>query len=251
MALNTTDTAGQKDFAIPPEVRLYFFAGTHHGGGDQLKQPPLVQPKPPLDLPTAGQPQLVLSAAARAAGRVARLDRERQGAAGERLSDHRAQDPGAAGGRQYPYVPASKFSNQGVTAQRKHLDRGPAFSEVDIAGVMAEPPKAGAAYPVLVPQVDADGNHTDGLRNSSVAGSAWHLRWMERPQGRLQRRRFLRPDRRLSFLSSAPRPSASRPRTRGRRCRSAIRPTTPTWRRWMRRQRNSSPNASCCRRTRS
>ena len=68
----------------------------------------------------------------------------------------------------YPYVPASKFSNQGVAAQRKHLDRGPAFSEVDIAGVMAEPPKAGAPYPVLVPQVDADGNHTDGLRNSSV-----------------------------------------------------------------------------------
>src|SRR5262249_26887039 len=28
MALNTTDVAGKKDQAIPPEVRLYFFAGT-------------------------------------------------------------------------------------------------------------------------------------------------------------------------------------------------------------------------------
>jgi hypothetical protein len=48
MALNTTDIAGEKDLAIPPEVRLYFFAGTQHGGGDQLRQPPFVQPKPPL-----------------------------------------------------------------------------------------------------------------------------------------------------------------------------------------------------------
>jgi Alpha/beta hydrolase domain len=41
MALNTTDAAGEEDFSIPPEVRLYFFAGTQHGGGDQLLQPPL------------------------------------------------------------------------------------------------------------------------------------------------------------------------------------------------------------------
>jgi hypothetical protein len=33
---------------------------------------------------------------------------------------------------------------------------------------MAEPPLTGAAYPLLVPQVDADGNHTDGLRNTAV-----------------------------------------------------------------------------------
>ena len=39
---------------------------------------------------------------------------------------------------------------------------GPAFSEVDIAGVMAEPPRVGTAYPVLVPQVYVDGNHIDG-----------------------------------------------------------------------------------------
>jgi Alpha/beta hydrolase domain len=49
MALNTTDAAGKKDLPIPPEVRLYHFAGTQHGGGDQLRQPPSVQPKPPLD----------------------------------------------------------------------------------------------------------------------------------------------------------------------------------------------------------
>jgi hypothetical protein len=69
---------------------------------------------------------------------------------------------------QYPYVPASEFSTRGIAAQRVHLDRGPDFREADITGVMAEPPRMGAAYPVLVPQVDADGNHTDGLRNTAV-----------------------------------------------------------------------------------
>src|SRR5439155_2510334 len=36
MALNTIDVAGEKDLTIPPGVRLYFFAGTQHGGVDQL-----------------------------------------------------------------------------------------------------------------------------------------------------------------------------------------------------------------------
>jgi hypothetical protein len=68
----------------------------------------------------------------------------------------------------FPYVVASEFSPQGVAAQRKHLDRGADFREADIAGVMAEPPRVGKAYPVLLPQVDADGNHTDGLLNTAV-----------------------------------------------------------------------------------
>jgi alpha/beta hydrolase family protein len=48
------------------------------------------------------------------------------------------------------------------------LYRGADFREADIAGVMAEPPRVGRAYPVLLPQVDADGNHTDGLLNTAV-----------------------------------------------------------------------------------
>src|SRR5205085_2799839 len=68
----------------------------------------------------------------------------------------------------FPFVPASEFSTRGIAARRMHLDRGPDFREADIAGVMAEPPRVGTAYPLLVPQVDADGNHTDGLRNTAV-----------------------------------------------------------------------------------
>src|SRR5262249_61909830 len=68
----------------------------------------------------------------------------------------------------FAYVPAYRFSTRGVAAQRMHLDRGQGFREADIAGVMQEPPQIGAAYPLLLPQVDADGNHTDGIRNTAV-----------------------------------------------------------------------------------
>ena len=46
---------------------------------------------------------------------------------------------------------------------------------------MAEPPIVGAAYNVLVPQVDADGNPIDGLRNTNVqvplgTYTGWNIR---------------------------------------------------------------------------
>ena len=124
-----------------------------------------------------------------------------------------------------PYVPASEFSPAGVAAQRFHLDRGPEFRETDITGVMAEPPRIGAPYPLLLPQVDADGNHDRWAAQYRGPGAARHLYRMERPQGGLQRGQFLRSDSARSFHSSAPRRSASPPATRGLRSRSAIRPT--------------------------
>jgi hypothetical protein len=46
---------------------------------------------------------------------------------------------------------------------------------------MAEPPVLGATYNVLVPQVDADGNPIDGLRNTNVqvplgTYAGWNIR---------------------------------------------------------------------------
>ena len=168
MALNTTDAAGEKDLAIPPEVRLYFFAGTQHGGGDQLRQPPLVQPRPPLacQLPVNSNSFFPAQRALLAALRDWVVSGKEPPASAYPTIARKSLVPLAQ--VQYPYVPASEFSTRGIAAQRVHLDRGPEFREVDISGVMAEPPRAGAAYPVRVPQVDADGNHTDGLRNTAV-----------------------------------------------------------------------------------
>jgi hypothetical protein len=169
MALNTTDVAGEKDVTIPPEVRLYFLAGTQHSGGDPLRQPPSVQPKPPLACQLPANTNSFFPA--QRALLVALRDWIASG-----------KEPPASvyptiarkslvslADVKFPYVPAARgFSTRGVAAQRVHLDRGPAFREADIAGVMTEPPRVGAAYPLLLPQVDADGNHFEGLRNTAV-----------------------------------------------------------------------------------
>jgi hypothetical protein len=84
MALNTTDAAGGKDLATPPEVRLYFFAGTQHGGGRSVAATAVCAAQAAARLPIAGQLQFVLSGPTRAANRLARLDRRGQGAAGKR-----------------------------------------------------------------------------------------------------------------------------------------------------------------------
>ena len=47
--------------------------------------------------------------------------------------------------------------------------------------LMAEPPRIGAPYPVLLPQVDAEGNPVDGLRNTAVEAplgtyTGWNVR---------------------------------------------------------------------------
>ena len=168
MALNTIDAAGEKDVAIPPEVRLYFFAGTQHSGGDLLKQPPFVQPKPPLacQLPANRNSFFPMQRALLVGLRDWVVNGKEPPASVYPTIARKSLVPVAQ--IKFPYVPASEFSARGVAAQRVHLDRGPAFHELDITGVMAEPPHAGAAYPLLLPQVDADGNHIDGLRNTAV-----------------------------------------------------------------------------------
>jgi len=168
MALNTTDALGEKDLVIPPEVRLYFFAGTQHGGGDQLRQPPFVQPKPPLacQLPVNSNSFFPAQRALLVALQEWIVsDKEPPSSAYPTIT---RQSLVSLAQIKFRYVPAHRFSARGVAAQRMHLDRGQGFREADIAGVMQEPPQIGAAYPLLLPQVDTDGNHIDGIRNTAV-----------------------------------------------------------------------------------
>ena len=69
---------------------------------------------------------------------------------------------------QYPYAPATSFSLSQVTNVKYALDRGPLFNVADVSGVMAEPPVVRGTYYTLLPQVDADGNPVDGLRDIFV-----------------------------------------------------------------------------------
>jgi Alpha/beta hydrolase domain len=181
MALNTTDARGKRDFDIPSNVRIYHFAGTQHGGGDPLAQPPTVQPQLPINcqLPVNSNPFIP--------GQRALL------VALQQWITHGTEPPRSlyptlrrnslvpVGQIKIPYIPAVNFTLPGLYAQRFHLDRGPDFDEKDISGVMDEPPIVGAAYAALAPQVDADGNDIDGLRNTNMQAplgtySGWNIR---------------------------------------------------------------------------
>jgi hypothetical protein len=50
-----------------------------------------------------------------------------------------------------------------------------------VSGIMGEPPLKGGVYALLLPQVDADGNDVDGLRNTNMQAplgtyAGWNIR---------------------------------------------------------------------------
>jgi len=76
------------------------------------------------------------------------------------------------------------FTVAGIANFKYFLDRGHRFDVEDVSGVMAEPPDADGRYTVLVPQVDADGNDIDGLRNVNVqVPLGTYLGWNVRKAG--------------------------------------------------------------------
>jgi hypothetical protein len=89
-----------------------------------------------------------------------------------------------------------------------HLDFGPQWRE----GILSlQPPKVGAPFPVLVPQVDADGNERDGVRLPEVTVPlATHASWNLRDPS------IGAPDQRVSFEASYlpfPKTAADRQKT--------------------------------------
>jgi hypothetical protein len=89
-----------------------------------------------------------------------------------------------------------------------HLDFGPQWRE----GILSlQPPKVGAPFPVLVPQVDADGNERDGERLPEVtAPLATYASWNLRDPS------IGAPDQRVSFEASYlpfPKTAADRQKT--------------------------------------
>ena len=76
----------------------------------------------------------------------------------------------------FPKIPGVNRPHEASAAYR--LDYGPKWHE----GVLSiQPPKVGEAFPVLVPQVDADGNERDGVRLPEITVplgtyASWNLR---------------------------------------------------------------------------
>jgi hypothetical protein len=75
-----------------------------------------------------------------------------------------------------PAIPGVNRAHEANAAYR--IDFGPNWR----AGILSvQPPKVGEAFPVLVPQVDADGNESDGVRLPEIAVplatyTGWNLR---------------------------------------------------------------------------
>jgi hypothetical protein len=181
MALNTTDASGKRDFNIPPNVRIYHFAGTQHGGGDPLNQPPAVLPNPPANCQTRvnSNPFIPAQRALLVALQQWITHGKEPPHSLYPTIGHRSLVP--ASQIKIPYIPAVNFTLPGIATQRFHLDRGPEFDEKDASGVMNEPPAKGPPYALLLPQVDADGNDIDGLRNTNVqvplgTYTGWNIR---------------------------------------------------------------------------
>ena len=171
-ALLHTSADGRQDVPIPEAVRVYHFTGLQHfsgpfppekGTGDLVGQQPesplpvrffwraMIQnmdawlrnqtPPPPSSYPTI------------AAGTLVPLSRYA-----------------------FPAIPTVNQPQEASAAYR--LNFGPAWQQ----GILSlEPPAVGRAFPVLVPQVDADGNELDGVRLPEITVplatyTGWNLR---------------------------------------------------------------------------
>ena len=181
MSLNTTDSTGTQDLKIPSEVRIYDLAGTQHGGGNPLAQPPAVLPGFPnaCQLRSNSNPFIHAQRALLVALREWIVNgTEPPPSLYSSLGRGSLVKPTDV---LIPYIPAVNFTLPGLVNYKFYLDRGRRFDVEDIADIMAEPPLVGAAYNVLVPQVDADGNPIDGLRNTNVqvplgTYTGWNIR---------------------------------------------------------------------------
>jgi len=184
MSLDTTDSFGRRDLPIAPEVRIYEFSGTMHGGGDPLNQPPAVLPAFPVDcqLRSNSNPFVWGQRALLEALREWVIDgKEPPASTFSSLGRNSLAKPTDI---HYPFVPATNFSPAGVANFKFFLDRGHRFDVADVSGIMAEPPIADGQYTVLVPKIDSDGNDIDGLRNTNVqVPLGTYLGWNVRKAG--------------------------------------------------------------------
>src|SRR5581483_9625144 len=137
--LNHISTDGKHDVAPSAGVRIYYVAGTQHGSGGAPNQ--FVQnPTNPMDWSffqramVVALNQWITGGTAPPATQVPRIDK------GQLV---------AVPALKFPKIPGVNGPPQAYAPRR--LDLG------------EEPPKAGDAFPALVPQVDADGNETSGV----------------------------------------------------------------------------------------
>jgi hypothetical protein len=184
-SLGLTDPLGTRDIADPPDVRTFIMASTQHGAAAL----PLPTKAPFGDCQQQGNPNpqiwtmraLLTDLTAWARDGVAPPDSVAPRIAdGTLVAADRVRLPeipaNAYGGVERPAVsPLRIFNNLHV------IDYGLHYRAGDSSGILREPPRVGtAAYGVLVPQVDADGNDIGGVRSAFLRApigtyTGWNL----------------------------------------------------------------------------
>lgn len=165
-----TSADGKKDATLNPDTRIYFIAGSQHGP----------QSFPPVKPATARN--LRNSVDYRPIYRALLIDMHewlKDGTAPPDSSYPRI-DQGqliAVGTLKYPKGAGAEPPRRVHGAYK--VDYGPEFESKGIVSI--EPPRVGDAFPVLIPQVDDDGNEISGVKMPQVAVplaaySGWNLR---------------------------------------------------------------------------
>jgi hypothetical protein len=154
-ALIHVSADGKRDADVSENVRIYHLTGLQHFSG----------PFPPAkgEADTMGQlPQSPLPVKYFWRSMVANMDAwVRNGTAPPASSDPKIADGTLVplGELTFPAIPGVTRPHEANAAYR--MNYGPRFAQ----GILeTQPPKVGAAFPVLVPQVNEDGNEVDGVR---------------------------------------------------------------------------------------
>src|SRR5579864_7834065 len=171
-ALIHTTSDGKRDMPISDNVRIYHFTGHQHFPG----------PFPPArgqDYLAGQQRQSALPIRYFWRAMIANMDAwVRNGTLPPASSYPKISDGTLVtlGAYAFPKIPGVNQPHEASAAYR--LDFGPKWHE----GILSiQPPKVGRAFPVLVPQVDADGNERDGVRLPEITVplgtyASWNLR---------------------------------------------------------------------------
>jgi hypothetical protein len=169
-SLNHTTVDGKQDAAIGSDVRIYYVAGTQHGTATNTSSMRgLVQNETnPMEWRWFLRAMLTSMNAWITNGTEPPPSRVPSAAKGELV---------AANVVKFPRIPGVNVATEAY--RPRALDFGPEFLSKGVATL--EPPKYGAPFQAMVPQVDADGNEISGVRLPELrvplaTYTGWNLR---------------------------------------------------------------------------
>jgi Alpha/beta hydrolase domain len=171
-SLVTTTLDGKNDVAIPPTTRIYLFASAQHG-------PSVFPPvrRGTQNLPNPDPYTWSHRALLRAMDAWVRNGKQPPPSQYPRIATHQLVLPAELN---FPKIPGITFPS--ILHRAYPSNYGPEFRTKGIA--TREPPEIGQPYPVLVPQVDRDGNDLAGIRMPEIqvplaTYTGWNLRAKE------------------------------------------------------------------------